>query len=129
NTARIANRDALDCVLGGWIRARTLKENLEFFEREEITAAPIYSAREIADDAHFQQREIFTTVEDEQLGAISMHNITPRLSRSPGNFRIPAPSIGQHNAELLEDIGFDKGEIDALTKRGVLWQASAARQT
>ena len=36
-------------------------------------------------------------------------------------FRIPAPSIGQHNAELLTALGFDGAAIEDLTKRGALW--------
>ena len=61
-------------------------------------------------------------VEDEELGSIPMHNVTPRLSGTPGGFRIPAPSIGQHNAELLKTLGFDDAAVETLTKRGALWQ-------
>jgi crotonobetainyl-CoA:carnitine CoA-transferase CaiB-like acyl-CoA transferase len=51
-----------------------------------------------------------------------MHNVTPRLSGTPGGFRIPAPFIGQHNAEVLKQAGFDDAAVEDLTRRGVLWQ-------
>ena len=46
--------------------------------------------------------EIVVEVEDEELGSVPMHNVTPRLSATPGGFRLPAPFVGQHNAALLE---------------------------
>ena len=122
NTARVANREEVDAIVGGWIVERTLKECLAFFEKEHITAAPIYDASQMVDDPHFKEREVVVEVEDADLGSIPMHNVTPRLSATPGGFRNPAPSIGQHNAELLEAVGFDKVTIDDMAARGVLWQ-------
>lgn len=122
NAARVAHREEVDAVVGGWIGQRTLKDCLAFFEKEDITAAPIYNAAQIAEDPHFQERQVVVEVEDEELGSIPMHNVTPRLSGTPGGFRIPAPSIGQHNAELLKTLGFDGAAVEDLTKRGVLWQ-------
>ncbi|MPY75855.1 MAG: CoA transferase [Alphaproteobacteria bacterium] len=122
NAARVAHREEVDAVVGGWIGQRTLKDCLAFFEKEDITAAPIYNAAQIAEDPHFQERQVVVEVEDEELGSIPMHNVTPRLSGTPGGFRIPAPSIGQHNAELLKTLGFDGATVEDLTKRGVLWQ-------
>ena len=122
NSARVAHREEVDAIVGGWIVARTLKECLAFFEKEHITAAPIYDASQMVDDPHFKEREVVVEVEDADLGSIPMHNVTPRLSATPGGFRNPAPSIGQHNAELLEAVGFDKVTIDDMAARGVLWQ-------
>jgi crotonobetainyl-CoA:carnitine CoA-transferase CaiB-like acyl-CoA transferase len=122
NAARVAHREEVDAIVGGWIGQRTLKDCLAFFEKEDITAAPIYNAAQIAEDPHFQERQVVVEVEDEELGSIPMHNVTPRLSGTPGGFRIPAPSIGQHNAELLKTLGFDGAAIEDLTKRGALWQ-------
>ena len=122
NSARVAHREEVDAIVGGWIVERTLKECLAFFEKEHITAAPIYDASQMVDDPHFKEREVVVEVEDADLGSIPMHNVTPRLSATPGSFRNPAPSIGQHNAELLEAVGFDKATIDDMAARGVLWQ-------
>jgi crotonobetainyl-CoA:carnitine CoA-transferase CaiB-like acyl-CoA transferase len=122
NAARVAHRDEVDAIVGGWIAERTLKECLAFFEKEHITAAPIYDAAQIEDDPHFQARGVVVEVEDEELGSVPMHNVTPRLSATPGGFRIPAPSVGQHNAELLKQVGFDDDAIEAMTRRGALWQ-------
>ncbi len=53
NAARVAHRGEVDAIVGGWIAERTLKECLAFFEKEHITAAPIYDAAQIEGDPHF----------------------------------------------------------------------------
>ncbi len=128
NAARVAHREEVDAIVGGWIRQRSLKDCLAFFEKEEITAAPIYNAAQIEEDPHFRERQVVVEVEDEELGSIPMHNVTPRLSGTPGGFRIPAPSIGQHNAALLKDIGYDDDAIAALTRGGALWQRNQRKE-
>jgi crotonobetainyl-CoA:carnitine CoA-transferase CaiB-like acyl-CoA transferase len=35
-------------------------------------------------------------VPDAQLGSVTMHNVFPRLSRTPGSIRTPAPQLGEH---------------------------------
>jgi crotonobetainyl-CoA:carnitine CoA-transferase CaiB-like acyl-CoA transferase len=57
---------------------------------------------------------------DADMGKVAMHNIVPRLSRTPGGFARPAPSLGQHNEEILGRIGISAAEVAALKERGVL---------
>jgi len=122
NAERVKRRDEVDAVVGGFIRERTLEENLAFFEKEHVTAAPIYDISQIVTDPHFMEREVIVDVEDPELGSVAMHNVTPRLSGTPGTFRRPAPARGEHNAELLTGLGMTGSEIETLTERGVLWR-------
>jgi crotonobetainyl-CoA:carnitine CoA-transferase CaiB-like acyl-CoA transferase len=34
-----------------------------------------------------------------------MHNIVPRMSATPGVWQRPAPTLGQHNKEILAELG------------------------
>jgi crotonobetainyl-CoA:carnitine CoA-transferase CaiB-like acyl-CoA transferase len=122
NAARVKHREEVDAVVGGFIRERTLDENLAFFEKEHVTAAPIYDISQIVTDPHFREREIIVDVEDAELGSVPMHGPVPRLSETPGTFRRPAPARGEHNAELLSALGMAGDEIETLTERGVLWR-------
>ena len=117
---RIRNVEALDEVIGAFIAKRTLAENLEFFEAAQVTVGPIYDASEIAQDVHVRERGILVELPDEDLGRLPMHNISPRLSLSPGAIRTPAPAIGQHNAAIYGSIGLDMQTLSELSKAGTI---------
>ena len=104
NTARVANRDLLDSIIGEFISARTTEENLALFEAAGVTAGPVCSMADLLDHPYTQGREAIVEVEDAEMGSLPMHNIVPRLTGSPGGFRRPAPGLGEHTAEILAEL-------------------------
>src|SRR5687767_1222594 len=58
NAERIKRRAEVDGIVGGWIRARTLADNIAFFEQAGVTAAPVYDVAQFLDDPHVQARGI-----------------------------------------------------------------------
>jgi crotonobetainyl-CoA:carnitine CoA-transferase CaiB-like acyl-CoA transferase len=120
NEDRVENRLEVDEIVGGWIGMRTLEECMEVFDRESVTVAPVYDIEQIMQDPHFREREIIVDLPDEEMGTVPMHNITPRLSGTPGGFARPAPALGQHNSEILGRIGIDEDELAKLKDNGVI---------
>jgi len=60
-------------------------------------------------------------VELEQPGAsepVRQLGVPVKLSRTPGKVSRPAPVLGQHTREVLEEFGFSRAEIDALVQSG-----------
>ena len=43
-----------------------------------------------------------------------------RLSETPPTFRRFAPALGEHSAEVLQNIGYDEAQIADLEKAGVI---------
>ena len=70
-----------------------------------MTAGPVYDISQFLDDPHVIEREVVVDLPDEDVGTVPVHNILPRLSRTPGTFRYPAPKLGQHNDEILGGAG------------------------
>jgi crotonobetainyl-CoA:carnitine CoA-transferase CaiB-like acyl-CoA transferase len=101
NASRLKNIEEVDRLVGAFVRERTLAENLAFFDEAGVTIGPIQDARQLSTDAYVIARESIVQVPDADLGSLPMHNITPRLQGTPGAFRMPAPTLGQHNEELL----------------------------
>jgi crotonobetainyl-CoA:carnitine CoA-transferase CaiB-like acyl-CoA transferase len=120
SAARIANVEVLDEAIGAFIARRTLADNLAFFEAEQVTVAPIYDASELPQDLHVRERAILVELPDEDMGRLPMHNVAPRLSRSPGAIRTPAPSVGQHNTEIYGSLGLDAQALAALAAAGTI---------
>ena len=101
NAARVANGEASEQPIRDFIAAHTLAEGMAFFEKHEITAAPVYDIAQFMADPHVQARGILVDMPDDQMGTIPMHAVVPRLSASPGVLRSPAPKLGEHTAEVL----------------------------
>jgi crotonobetainyl-CoA:carnitine CoA-transferase CaiB-like acyl-CoA transferase len=120
NEARVENRLEVDKIVGDWIGSRTLDECMEVFDRESVTVAPVYDIEQIMNDPHFREREIIVDLPDTEMGTVAMHNITPRLSSTPGGFTRPAPALGQHNAEVLARIGIKESDLTKLKNQGVV---------
>jgi formyl-CoA transferase len=120
NAARLANREAIEAVVGAFIAERSQAEALAFFEAAEVTVGQVCDEADLAAHPYVAARELLVEVPDAQAGSLPMHNIVPRLSATPGALRRPAPTLGEHNEELLRALGFDAAAIESLRAAGVL---------
>jgi crotonobetainyl-CoA:carnitine CoA-transferase CaiB-like acyl-CoA transferase len=120
NSDRVGNAESCEAPIAAFIAARSLAENMEIFERAEVTAAPVYDIDQFMADPHVLARQILVDLPDDELGRLPMHNVIPRLSASPGRLRRPAPALGEHTVEILTALGLDRSEIEGLARDGVV---------
>ena len=111
NSDRVKNRSLVDAAIGEWFAKRDSAEALGTMRQAGATVGPVYNIADVMGDAHFAEREIIVDVEDEGFGALPMHNIVPRMSTTPGVWRRPAPGLGEHNDELLREVGVDPATV------------------
>ncbi len=98
NAARIANIEALDALIGDFVKQRRLPENLAHFGKHEVTVGPVLNVDQLVQDPHVRARGVIVDVPDPQVGSVAMHEVFPRLSRTPGRIRHAAPSLGEHQS-------------------------------
>lgn len=123
NADRLANVEELDAVIGGWIAERDRAEVLDHFDKAGVTVGPICSIADLVDGPfsdYVRGRGILVEVPDAEMGTVPMHTIAARLSRTPGALRRPAPAVGEHNAEILAELGIDEAETARLAEENVL---------
>jgi crotonobetainyl-CoA:carnitine CoA-transferase CaiB-like acyl-CoA transferase len=118
NAARIAHRALVDEAVGAWFAGKTRDEALAAMRTAQVTVGPVYTIADAVADAHFREREIIVEADDAELGSVPMHNIVPRLSRTPGAWRRPAPRLGEHTDAVLAEAGLDAEAIARLRKEG-----------
>ena len=85
-----------------------------------MTAAPIYDIDQFVTDPHVEARQIVIDVPDDEIGRVTMHNVIPRLSATPGALRRPAPKLGEHTGEVLGRLGVDADQLAALRDEGIV---------
>jgi formyl-CoA transferase len=101
NDGRVARSDELDAAIGAWAAERSPEEVLAALDDASVPAGKIYTVADIAADPHYRAREMIveTTTVDGQ--SLKVPGIVPKLSATPGGIRHPAPTLGQHNDDLV----------------------------
>jgi len=123
--SRLDHRNEINQIIGRWVRARTSDEVLTVMRAQGVTVAPVLSTADARQDAHFIAREVYVDVpgRDGEPETIAMHNVVPRMSATPSGLRRPAPRLGEHNADVLAEIGISQDALVDLIARGVLGEA------
>jgi crotonobetainyl-CoA:carnitine CoA-transferase CaiB-like acyl-CoA transferase len=122
NASRVKNFQELDSIIGAFVAGKTQAENVDFFERAEVTIGPIYDISQIVEDPHFIDREVLADYPDADMGAFPMHHVVPRLMGTPGHISTPSPSLGQHNRELLKEVGVDDQRYEEMVRLGMAYE-------
>lgn len=118
---RAAHADLLDGYVAEWIAARPRAEVLAEFERAEAAVAPVYDVAELMADPQARHREVFTEVEDEQLGVIPMQNVLFRMDATPGSIRHSGRRLGEDTDAIFGgELGLGEGELAELRERGIV---------
>jgi formyl-CoA transferase len=120
NTDRVANNDELDSIIAAFMAERDQAEILRICDEAGVTVGPVRDAGDLSDDDYMREREVLIEVPDADLGSIPMHNISPRLSETPGALRRPAPELGQHTDEVLATLGLSGDALAVLRDEGII---------
>ena len=119
--ARAANSDLLDDAVAKWIADRSLHEVTQEFERVGAALAPVYDVEQLVNDPHVQARESFLTLDDDDLGPLTMQNLMFRMGDTPGQIRFAGRKLGQDNDTVYREcLGLDAIRIAELRNKGVI---------
>ena len=121
NQQRMQHQPELNAIVAEWIAARPARDVVRELSEAGVAVAPVYTNRDIAEDAHFAARQAICRVTDEDFGSVAVPCVVPRLSATPGEARSAGPAAGAHNAEVYGDwLGLTEAERAALERGGVI---------
>jgi crotonobetainyl-CoA:carnitine CoA-transferase CaiB-like acyl-CoA transferase len=119
--ARIANREFLDSLIEAWLADITREEAVEQLNAAGVPAGSVFTAEDIFACPQVASRGLLMPVKDPEVGEYRFARTPPMLSASPDLPAGPAPGLGEHSREVLEDLlGYAPGEVDALAEAGVV---------
>lgn len=99
----------------------TRDEAVELFNEIGLACAPVYHVYETITDSHVNERDMFLEMDHSQAGKIKLINFPIKFSETPAKLISPAPTLGQHNKDLLKELmGYDEDKIKDLMKKGVI---------
>jgi crotonobetainyl-CoA:carnitine CoA-transferase CaiB-like acyl-CoA transferase len=118
---RLARAVEVDEVVAKWVSTKTLDEAMEVFDDAEVAAAPVYDITQLVADEQLHYRGVFTKIDDDELGAMTVQSAVPKFSENPCRIDHLGPKLGEHNAEVYAELlALSESDIDELHAAGVL---------
>ncbi|MBW2425113.1 MAG: CoA transferase [Deltaproteobacteria bacterium] len=97
------NADLIYSMLEEWTREHTKDEIMRLCQAQRCPATAVYSVADLLSHPHLEAREALVELDHPRLGRIRSLGPPIRLPACPGGPREPAPMLGQHTKEILEN--------------------------
>jgi crotonobetainyl-CoA:carnitine CoA-transferase CaiB-like acyl-CoA transferase len=120
NARRVAARDWLPDRIQQAMARHTGAELSERLERAKVPFAPLRRPDQLVDDPHLNESGQFIATPLPGRGSAKLPKLPIRSSAFDMELRRPAPRLGEHTREVLQELGIPKDEIDALASRRVI---------
>jgi CoA:oxalate CoA-transferase len=121
NPARTENQRQLKEILDTVFPAKLVEEWLATLDGEGIPCGPLNTVDKVIEDPQIKAREMIVESVHSVAGAVKMAGIPIKLSLTPGAVEKPAPLLGQHTQEILQDmLGLASEQIADMRKKKVL---------
>jgi len=120
NAGRVKRVEEIDAAIGAWASKLNVTEVLAVLDKAAVPAGRIYTVEDIAADPHYLARGMLAEVSMSDGSILTVPGMVPKLSRTPGQHRRNAPSLGQDTDAVLLDLGITEDQISEMKKRGIV---------
>lgn len=120
NAGRAEHIDLIDAAISAYTAQHTLDDVLMAMNTAGVPAGKSYDAADIANDPHYQARNMILNATLADGSVVQVPGIVPKLSKTPGQISRAAPSLGQHTTEVLESLGISAAQQADWKTRGVI---------
>jgi crotonobetainyl-CoA:carnitine CoA-transferase CaiB-like acyl-CoA transferase len=104
NAERVASREALIAILKPIFASKTTAAWIAALEAANIPCGPINSIDQVFSDPQAIARGLKVTMEHPVAGSLDLVASPLRLEKTPPEYRLPPPLLGQHTSEILGDM-------------------------
>ena len=119
----LAGRQEHDDALRMLVREELLKHDMEYLvtqgQKLGLTIGPVYTVAQAANHSHLAARDAFVEIAHPVAGRFKYpHHLVSLTATPPVPLR--APTVGEHNAEILNSLGISREEQQSLRATGVI---------
>ncbi len=118
---RFDRRTEVDPYVAAWMARHSVEEVVAKMEQNRIPCGVYHSTAEISADPHVQARKMleYMNLGIAGLERVPVCGIPIGLSRTPGEVRDAAPTVGQHNDHYYRGLlGYDEEKLHSLRQSG-----------
>ena len=107
-------------VVAAFFGKRTKAQLFEIARENGLLIAPISTIEELLHNPQFKDRDYWRKLEHPSGVTLTYPGPFAKLSGSPIAFKRRAPQVGEHNREVLGELGIDADGVAALARKGVI---------
>ena len=120
---RMRNRDELNDIIENWMQGFEHDQQIiDILEKARVPCAPVLAPYDAIGHPYFESRGAVKKVNDPFLGEFHIPGDPLHFSEFPEPLELEAPTLGQHNESILEELGLTKEEILELEEEKVIGQ-------
>ena len=116
----LALKEEFESYFLGWCLEHTKEELWEKAQAARVLCAPLNTVEDVLDDPVFAEREAFGRFQHPEVGEVRVPGRPFLMSETPWQIGRPPPLLGQHNEEVLTDLGYSKDDLARLAQQGVI---------
>lgn len=118
---RLKHRDTVIEEVTNWCLSMTREQVMEACIGAEVPAGPINSIADIFEDPQFRARDQLVTVQDPEVGDVTIPGVVPKLSKTPGRIKTLGQGLGASNGDIYGKLlGLSEADIADLKARGII---------
>jgi formyl-CoA transferase len=117
--ARLQRKEEVDTLIENWTSQRSKHEVMKILAGAGVPCGACQDTGEVLNDPHLHAREMIVEVEHPIRGHYLTAGNPIKLSASQVQIGT-APQLGQHNGEVLQELGYDAGDIARLREEGAI---------
>jgi len=119
--SRWKNQDELDRLIEEWTTTQDHYEVMRVLQAAGVPAGAVLNGKEQALDPHLKERDYYWVHKHPVVGTRALAGPWSKLSKTPAIMRMPPPTLGQHNEQVLSELlGMSKEEIAELASEGII---------
>lgn len=120
NSIRAENVEKLESEIEKVLTTNTSDYWLNLLEKHGIPSGPILSYDQALGNEQIQARDMILDYEHPAGGSMKTLGFPAKFSETPGRLQKPAPLLGQHNNEILEELGYSLEDLEQLMNNNIL---------
>lgn len=110
---RSNNRNELNIILEAKTKTKTTKHWVQYLNKNSVPCGEINTIDQVFGDPQVKHLGIAQKVNSTERGEIELVGQPIDMSRTPSALSLPPPTCGEHNIEILKDLGFSESEISS----------------
>ena len=120
NDDRVTHRAECVAALNEMFRTRPVAEWVEIIEQCGVPCGPINRVDDVVHNPQVNARNMIAELSHPNVPDLKIPNSPLKLGETPPVIKRPPPLLGQHNDEILGELGYGADDISSLQQRGVI---------